>query len=105
MFGPDYRTDLDLIFADPAGNYLLPSSVTRAAVRLAKEAGLSGIGLHSLRHTHASGLLAAGVPITNVAKRLGHRDAYTTARDLRARAAQTAMQDVAATWDKLMAES
>jgi integrase len=28
LFGPDYRTDLDLIFADPAGNYLLPSSVT-----------------------------------------------------------------------------
>ncbi len=36
LFGPDYRTDLDLIFADPAGNYLLPSSISRAAVRLAK---------------------------------------------------------------------
>jgi integrase len=36
-FGPDYRTDLDLIFADPSGNYWLPSSVSRAAVRLARK--------------------------------------------------------------------
>ena len=80
LCGPDYRTDLDLIFAGASGEYLLPSSVTRAAVRLAKAAGLSGIGLHSLRHTHASALLHANVPVTNVAKRLGHRDAYTTAK-------------------------
>ncbi len=103
LFGPDYRADLDLIFADPAGNYLLPSSVTRAAVRLAKKAGLEGVGLHTLRHTHASGLLHAGVPVTNVSKRLGHRDPYTTAR-IYAHALPNTDQDVAATWDKLMAE-
>jgi integrase len=101
MFGPDYRTDLDLIFADPAGNYLMPHSVTRAAVRLAKKAGLKGVGLHTLRHTHASALLHAGVPITNVSKRLGHRDAYTTAK-IYAHALPDTDQDVAATWDKVM---
>lgn len=103
MFGPDYRADLDLIFADPAGNYLLPSSVTRAAVRLAKKAGLQDVGIHSLRHTHASALLHAGVPVTNVAKRLGHRDAYTTAK-IYAHALPDTDQDVAAAWDKLMVE-
>jgi integrase len=103
LFGPDYRSDLDLIFADPAGDYLLPSSVTRAAVRLAKKAGLEDVGLHSLRHTHASALLAAGVPVTNVSKRLGHRDAYTTAK-IYAHALPDSDQDVAATWDKVMAE-
>jgi integrase len=101
LFGPDYRDDLDLIFADPSGDYLLPSSVTRAAVRLAKKAGLNGIGLHTMRHTHASQLLAAGVPVTNVSKRLGHRDPYTTAK-IYAHALPNTDQDVAATWDKLM---
>ena len=102
MYGPDYRADLDLIFADPSGAYLLPSSVTRAAVRLAKRAGLSGVGLHSLRHTHASVLLSAGVPLTNVSKRLGHRDAYTTAK-IYAHALPDSDQDVAAMWDKVTA--
>jgi integrase len=81
--------------------YLLPSSATRAAVRLAKAAGLTGIGLHSLRHTHASALLHANVPVTNVAKRLGHRDAYTTAK-IYAHALPDTDQDVAAVWDKVM---
>lgn len=94
--------DLDLIFADPAGNYLLPSSVTRAPARLAKKAGLKAVGLHSLRDTHASALLAAGVPVTNVSERLSHRDAYTTAR-IYAHALPDTDQDVAVGWDKLMA--
>jgi integrase len=103
LFGPDYRTDLDLIFAEPAGNYLLPSSVTRAAVRLARQAGLAGVGIHTLRHTHASLLLHGGVPVTNVSKRLGHRDAYTTAK-IYAHALPDSDPDVAAAWDKLTAE-
>jgi hypothetical protein len=103
MFSPDYRTDLDLIFADPAGDYLKPSSVTRAAVRLARKAGLSDVGLHTLRHTHASALLHAGVPIASVSKRLGHRDPYTTAK-IYAHAIPDTDQDVAATWDKFLGE-
>ncbi len=104
MFGADYQADLDLIFADPSGGYLLPSSVTRAAVRLAKKAGLSSVGLHTLRHTHASILLHNGVPVTNVSKRLGHRDPYTTAK-IYAHALPDTDQDVAAKWDKVTAES
>jgi integrase len=103
IVGPDYRHDLDLIFADPSGEYLLPSSVTRAAVRLAKKAGLAGIGLHSLRHTHASQLLHNGVPVASVAKRLGHRDAYTTAK-IYEHALPNTDQDVAAKWDEIRAE-
>lgn len=73
-----------------------------AACDIAHRAGLAGIGLHALRHTHASQLLRAGVPITNVSKRLGHRDAYTTAK-IYAHALPDTNQDVAATWDKIMA--
>jgi integrase len=103
MYGVNYRTDLDLVFADPAGNYLRPTSVSRAVVRLAKKAGLQGVGMHTLRHTHASVLLAAGVPITNVSKRLGHRDAYTTAK-IYAHALPDSDQDVAAKWESLRSE-
>jgi len=39
-----------------------------------------GIRLHDLRHTHASLLLAAGVPVHVVAQRLGHADPGFTMR-------------------------
>jgi integrase len=103
LFGPDYRRDLDLIFALPDGNYRKPDSVSWAACDIAHRAGLQGIGLHALRHTHASTLLSAGVPVANVAKRLGHRDAYTTAK-IYQHALPDTDHEVAATWDKLMAE-
>src|SRR5579862_9126183 len=43
-----------------------------------KKAGIEGVSLHSLRHTHASELLSNGVPIATVAKRLGHANANIT---------------------------
>jgi integrase len=103
MYGTDYRTDLDLIFCTPEGNFLKPDSVSWAACDIAHRAGLKGVSLHSLRHTHASTLLANGVPIANVSKRLGRRDPYTTAK-IYQHALPDTDQDVAATWDKLMAE-
>jgi hypothetical protein len=38
-----------------------------------------GASLHTLRHTHGSQLLAAGVPLTDVSKRLGHTNPHVTA--------------------------
>jgi site-specific recombinase XerC len=43
-----------------------------------RKAGIQGVSLHSLRHTHASELLSSGVPIPTVAKRLGHANANVT---------------------------
>jgi integrase len=80
MFGPDYRTDLNLVFCGPDGDYLRPDSVTKAARRLAKKAGLKGVSLHSLRHGHASILLSEGVPLPVVSKRLGHSNVHVTAQ-------------------------
>ena len=51
-----------------------PDNVSGAIRDLAVKIGLKGVSLHSLRHAHASTLLAASVPIANVSKRLGHRD-------------------------------
>jgi integrase len=46
--------------------------------RHCKEAGITEITVHGLRHTHASLLLFAGVSIASVARRLGHSSMTTT---------------------------
>lgn len=80
LFGPDYRTDLDLIFASPSGDYIQPQAVSNTMRRHTKALGLTGIGIHSLRHSHASMLLSDGVPVAVVSKRLGHSSPATTQR-------------------------
>jgi integrase len=71
MYGADYA-NLGLIFAQPGGQYLTPSNFGQRMSKLMRSAGLGGITLHSLRHSHASELLSQGAPITAVAERLGH---------------------------------
>ena len=76
---PDYRFDLDLIFADPGGEPLRPDSVSSKVSLLCRKLKLpKGASLHTLRHSHGSQLLAAGVPLAEVAKRLGHANPATT---------------------------
>ena len=41
-------------------------------------AGLDWLHFHDLRHAHATWLLAAGVPVRSVQKRLGHKNLATT---------------------------
>jgi integrase len=79
MFGSDYRCDLDLVFCHPDGNYIRPDVVTKAARRIAKKAGLAGVSMHSIRHSHGSQLLSLGVPLPTVSKRLGHANVHVTA--------------------------
>ena len=79
MFGLDYRSDLDLVFCHPDGNYIRPDTVTKAARRIAKKAGLAGVSLHTIRHSHGSQLLSLGVPLPTVSKRLGHANVHVTA--------------------------
>jgi integrase len=79
QFGASYQ-DHDLIFANEDGTPLRPDSVSASVSALCKSLGLpKGTSLHSLRHTHASALLAQGVPLTTVSKRLGHASIRTTA--------------------------
>jgi integrase len=79
QFGPDYRVDLDLIFANPDGTPLKPDSISAAVSLLFRRLHLpKGTSLHSLRHTHTSHLLASGVPLPAVSARLGHGSIRTT---------------------------
>lgn len=71
LLGSDYD-DHDLAFARPDGSPIHPELLSRAFERLARAAGLPKIRFHDLRHTHASLLLKAGVPIKVVSERLGH---------------------------------
>lgn len=55
-----------------------PDTVTARFARLCRDAGVSGVRLHDLRHYVATSLLTAGVDIGTVAGRLGHANASTT---------------------------
>ena len=52
--------------------FLRPGSVSKEFGVHAKRIGMPGVRFHDLRHTHATQLLEAGVPIHAVARRLGH---------------------------------
>jgi len=61
-----------LVFTPVAGELLSPDNLTLRARKLPL------VSFHSLRHTHASVLLNAGVDVLTVRRRLGHRKASTT---------------------------
>jgi integrase len=69
----------DLIFAGPRGAPLARSHFRNRVFRSAcQAAGIAGLRFHDLRHTHASWLLSAGVPVTAVSRRLGHANVSMT---------------------------
>lgn len=77
--GPAYREDLDLIFCRPGGSPHDPNVIGRRFERKVRALGsVPVIGLHGLRHTHATLMLEAGVDVKTVSERLGHDSAQTT---------------------------
>ena len=62
----------------PDGRPMLPSTVTKAFRRIADKAGLHGVRLHDLHHTHGSLMLQAGVHPKIVSERLGHASVNIT---------------------------
>jgi integrase len=101
-FGPDYRTDLNLIFANPDGTLLKPDSISASVSLLCRKLGLpKGASLHTLRHSHASVLLADGVDLATVSERLGHSSVRVTA-EIYSHAMRGRDQEAARRWDELM---
>jgi len=62
----------DLVFSGKRGGSLSASTVEGAMYREVCRLGLPRLTPHGLRHLHASLLLAEGVPVPEVARRLGH---------------------------------
>ena len=60
------------LFAKRDGQLLHPQTLSQAFERLVATTTLPRITLHGLRHTHATLLLKAGVPLKVVSERLGH---------------------------------
>jgi integrase len=60
------------LFAAADGGHLLPQRVSDTWRGYVRTLDLPPIRLHDLRHTHATLLLAAGVPVKVVSERLGH---------------------------------
>ena len=72
--------DSDLIFSQTLDNRpLRPATVSKAWESEIKKAGVKVIRFHDARHTHASLLLKAGVPLKVVSERLGHSSIAITA--------------------------
>jgi integrase len=75
--GPAWQ-GLDLVVCAEDGGILHPQTLSGAFERAAKAAGLPAIGIHGLRHSHASLGLAAGLPLVIMSERLGHSSTAIT---------------------------
>ncbi|MFC0530840.1 tyrosine-type recombinase/integrase [Phytohabitans kaempferiae] len=75
-WGPAYAEPIDehgdLVFTSEDGRPLDPGLTYTRFIRLVKEAGLSHLKLHGLRHMNISLQLEAGVSETVIAMRVGH---------------------------------
>jgi integrase len=60
------------VFAAADGRHLSPNAITKRWPRAMAAIGMPAVTLHSLRHTHASMLIAKGVDILTISRRLGH---------------------------------
>ncbi len=61
-----------LVLRQPDGSPLLPDSISSEWRRLVLSLKLPKVSLHALRHTHASQLIASGMDVLTISRRLGH---------------------------------
>lgn len=73
-------TEDDLAFPNPEGGFLSPDSFSRAWGHAMRDRRLPAVSFHSLRHSSASAMIAAGIDPVTVSKRLGHASPATTLR-------------------------
>lgn len=68
----------ELVFTEPDGAPVTRNFRTRVWARNTAAAGLPGVRIHDLRHTHAGALISANTPLTAVQRRLGHSSIRVT---------------------------
>jgi integrase len=62
----------DLVFPLPDGSPYPPDKLSRDWLRIVTARKLPRIMFHALRHSHASALIAAGLDVVTISRRLGH---------------------------------
>jgi len=99
----DKWTGSDRIFTTDEGKPLHPDTLSSWFSKFIKSHSdkLPYITIHSLRHTNATLQIAGGVPLTTVAKRLGHADTVTTS-NIYAHAIKSADEAAAETLENLL---
>lgn len=99
----DRWANSEKIFTTDEGKPLHPDTLSRWFSKFIKEHSdqLPPITIHSLRHTNATLQIAGGVPLTTVAKRLGHADTVTTSK-IYAHAIKSADEAAAETLENLL---
>jgi integrase len=78
QWGAAYLDTEGWLFTREDGSPVLPNYITKLFSNRQATEGLPRLTVHELRHTHATILLRAGVPVHIVAKRLGHKDPSVT---------------------------
>jgi len=90
-----------LVFATEVGAALEPRNVLRRFDVLARRAGLEGVHLHTLRHSAASFLLAAGTHTKVVQEHLGH-SSYAIRADIYSHVAPAQAREAADRLDEAL---
>lgn len=67
-----------MVFTAPRGGYVRTRNFRRVWKTATAAAGLEGLRIHDLRHTHAAWLISANVALTAVQHRLGHSSIAVT---------------------------
>jgi len=67
------------MFTDVHGDVIHPQAISQAFDRMVRRAPVPKVRFHDLRHTHATLLIAGGVPPKVVSERLGHSKTSFTA--------------------------
>lgn len=76
----DNKYSTNYIFTTKTGELYYKSSLRTALKRLSLKIGVEPKGWHVFRHTYGSDMAAAGVPIQEVCKLLGHSDVSVTSK-------------------------
>jgi integrase len=71
-FGMGKAPDDALVFPRRDGSPRSPNGTTKEWLRALRELKLPEVTLHALRHTHASQLIASGMDVLTISRRLGH---------------------------------
>ncbi len=72
-------TNMNLVFCTQTGNFINQRNIIRAHERLLNRAGVSYRKFHTYRHTYATKLFEAKIPLKTIQTLLGHSDITMTA--------------------------